>query len=94
MHTSRISFRLVELAPQSSVRNARLHKSELRDVSARLSHEWEPLEHPDFTRWIGEVQSSTRGSILDQSPWTVDELLERPGRDWLPRVAVISTNGI
>ena len=60
-------------------------KSELQDASARHP-EWEPREHPDFTGWIGEVQSSTRESILSQSPWTVDELLKRPGRAWQPEL--------
>ena len=67
-------------------------KSELRNVSARHP-EWEPREHPDLTHWIGEAQSWTRGSILDQSPWTVDELLERPGQEWQPELLSFQPTG-
>ena len=67
-------------------------KSELRNVRARFP-ELEPREQPDFTRWIGEVQSWTRESILYRSPWTVDELLERPGREWQPELLSFQPTG-
>ena len=39
---------------------------------------FQPREHPDFTHWIGPPWSGP------QTPWTVEALLAKPAREWLP----------
>ena len=43
-------------------------------------------ENPDFTFW------SSSGTIVPTSPWTVDELVERPVGEWLERLLSFQGN--
>lgn len=49
--------------------NCELARSALTPIE-RAYPEWIPKTHPDLLGWVGEVEV-----IMDQSPWTVEELL-------------------
>jgi len=52
-------------------------KSALDAVTARYP-EFRPSECPDLTHWTGS------GWVIPQSPWSVEELLAKPAKNWLP----------
>ncbi len=60
-----------------------LHKSDSNCALAKQAldkvlvayPQFEPSEHPDLTHWSG--------SITYESPWTIEELLEKSAADWL-----------
>lgn len=52
-----------------------LVKQALDDIKSQYP-EFEPLEHPDLSHW-----SDSR--VGPDHPWSVEELLSRPARDWL-----------
>ncbi len=79
MHTARHHFDWLDWLHKSAP-ECKLARHELDRVAARYP-EWKSREHPDFTHWTG------KGEVVShQSPWSVDELLTRSPREWLPRL--------
>ncbi len=42
---------------------------------------WSPRDHPDLTHW-----TEGGGIVQPQSPWSTEDLLEKPAADWLPQL--------
>lgn len=61
---------------RSSDRNCELAHEALEKVRSRYP-KFQPREHPDLLSWSGPVW------VGPQSPWTVEELLAKPAKDWL-----------
>ena len=55
-----------------------LAKEALEEVLSKHP-DFEPIEHPDFTHWVGNGSDW----VFPESPWTPAQLLERPAQDWL-----------
>ena len=57
--------------------NCTLAKEALKDIQSKHSS-FQPTEHPDFKYW-----TSSSNWAGPQSPWTTEQLLEKPAKDWL-----------
>ena len=64
----------------SAVPSCAMTKQALKDLQAEFSN-LTPSEHPDFTPWTED-----RGFVQPQSPWSVEDLLEKSAAEWLPEL--------
>lgn len=75
IHTANYHFNFLhwlhETSPDCPVVNAAL------DVVQSQFPDLQPRENPDLTHWLGSAEI-----IEDQSPWSEEELLSRPGSEW------------
>lgn len=62
--------------------DCKLLKHALDDIKSQYP-EFEPLEHPDLTYW-----SDSR--VGPDHPWSIEEVLSRPARDWLDDLLAFS----
>ena len=57
--------------------NCSFAKEALDKISEQFS-DFEPSEHPEHLKWLGNVES-----IVPQSPWTVENLLSKSPKEWI-----------
>ena len=64
-----------------------LAREALSNVLSRYP-EFQPSERPDLTHWTSSVPGG------HQSPWTVDELLSKPAKEWVEKLLSFQDSGI